>query len=280
MGEIHRDSFRERVDDEPAREAGASCCDRRERIGVVAADAAGLEIREAGGMDAPGSRIGVLAPMPSELRPVVKAMGLTARGDGAYVGRVGSVEVVAMRTGMGLARATDAVTRLLNDEAVDHVMVVGIAGGLGTARVGDIICPAIVVDGATGASFSAMPIGPVDGTISSSDEFVVDPDRIGALVDAGVRAVDMETAAIAAVCVQRGCAWSAVRVVSDRATDHPDTAVLGLAHPDGSPNVQAALKFMVTHPARIPGLLRLGRDAAKAASRAASEATRRIRSMV
>ncbi|MEO6469354.1 MAG: hypothetical protein ABIP21_09645 [Acidimicrobiia bacterium] len=231
-------------------------------------------------MDSPGFRIGVLAPMPSELRPVVKAMGLIARGDGAYLGRVGSVEVVAMRTGMGLARATDAVTRLLDSEAVDHVMVVGIAGGIGTARVGDIICPAVVVDGATGVSFTATPIGAVHGTISSSDEFVVDPDRIGALVDAGVRAVDMETAAIAAVCVQRGCAWSAVRVVSDHATDHPDTAVLGLAHPDGSPNVRAALMFMATHPARIPGLLRLGRDATKAASRAAAEATHRIRAIV
>ncbi len=227
-------------------------------------------------MEPSRSCIGVLTPMPSELRPVVKAMGLTARADGAYVGRVGAVDVVATRTGMGLARATDAVTRLLDDEAVDHVMVVGIAGGIGLARVGDIISPAVVVDGVTNVSFTATPIGSADGTISSSDEFVVDPDRLGVLVGAGVRAVDMETAAIAAVCVQRGCAWSAVRVISDRATDHPDTAVLGLAHPDGSPNVRAALTFMATHPARIPGLLRLGRDATKAASRAAAEATRRI----
>ena len=227
-------------------------------------------------MENPCSRIGVLAPMPSELGPVVKAMRLSARGDGAYVGRVGAVEVVAMRTGMGLARATNAVTRLLDDEAVDHVMVVGIAGGLGSARVGDIICPTVVVDGATNVLFTATPIGPADGTISSADEFVVDPDRLAVLVDAGVRAVDMETSAIAAVCVQRGCTWSAVRVISDRATDHPDTSVLGLAHPDGSPNVRAALRFMAAHPARIPGLLRLGRDATKAASRAAAEATRRI----
>ncbi len=224
-------------------------------------------------------RVGVLTPMPSELRPVVKAMTLTPRGDGAYVGTVGVVDVVAMRTGMGLARATDAVTRLLDREAVDHVMVVGIAGGIGATRVGDIVCPAIVVDGSTRVTFTATPIGPVDGTISSSDEFVVDPARLDALVQAGVRAVDMETSSIAAVCVARGCAWSAVRVVSDRATDHPDTAVLGLAHPDGSPNVRAALAFMATHPTRIPGLVRLGRDATKAASRAAVEATRRIRTM-
>ena len=230
-------------------------------------------------MEPSRSRVGVMTPMPSELRPVVKAMGLTARGDGAYVGLVGSVDVVAMRTGMGLARATDAVTRLLDREAVDHVLVVGIAGGIGATDVGDLVCPAVVVNGATDASFIATPLGRVDGTISSSDEFVVDPERTDAMVRAGVNAVDMETSAIAAVCVARGYAWSAVRVVSDRATDHPDTAVLGLAHPDGSPNVRAALTFMATHPTRIPGLLRLGRDATTAAKRAASEATRRIRTM-
>lgn len=217
--------------------------------------------------------------MPSELRPVVKAMALTARGDGAYVGTVGVVEVVAMRTGIGLTRATAAVTRLLDSEAVDHVMVVGIAGGIGATDVGDIVCPAIVIDGSTNVAYTATPLGRVDGTISSSDEFVVDPERTDAMVRAGVNAVDMETSAIAAVCVARGYAWSAVRVVSDRATDHPDTAVLGLAHPDGSPNVRAALTFMATHPTRIPGLARLGRDATTAAKRAASEATRRIRTM-
>ena len=250
--------------------------DRRDRTGAPQPPA---KIRKAGAMDSSRPRVGVLTPMPSELRPVVKAMQLTARGDGVYVGSVGPLDVVAMRTGMGLARATDAVTRLLDDEAVDHVMVVGIAGGIGSTRIGDVVCPATVVDGSTGTSYVATPIGPVGGVISSSDEFVVDPARIDALVQAGVRAVDMETSAIAAVCVARGCAWSAVRVVSDHATDHPDTAVLGLAHPDGSPNVRAALAFMATHPRRIPGLLRLGRDATKAASRAAAEAARRIRTI-
>jgi hypothetical protein len=57
----------------------------------------------------------------------------------------------------------------------------------------------------------------------------------------------METSAVAAVC-GRGCAWSAVRVISDLVTDHPDAAVLGLANADGSPNTVAALRFMASHP--------------------------------
>lgn len=117
-------------------------------LGSVPVPAAAVEkIRKAGAMEPSRFRVGVLTPMPSELRPVVKAMALTARGDGAYVGTVGVVDVVAMRTGMGLARATAAVTRLLDREAVDHVVVVGIAGGIGATRVGDIVSPAIVIDG-------------------------------------------------------------------------------------------------------------------------------------
>lgn len=221
-------------------------------------------------------RIGILAPMPSELAPVVKAMGLTRGDDGMHVGRVGTVEVVAMRTGMGLALATAATTRLLDHTEVDHVVVVGIAGGLGSTRVGELVCPEVVIDRATAAEFVPAPLGGAAGKISSSDDFVVDADLVAALVSQGVRAVDMETSAVAAVCAARGCAWSAVRVISDLVTDHPDAAVLGLANPDGSPNMRAALQFMARNPQRIPQLLRLGRDAVRAAKAAAAEATRQL----
>jgi len=46
----------------------------------------------------------------------------------------------------------------------------------------------------------------------------------------------METSAIAAVCEGRHCPWSVFRAISDRADDgSSDTAVFGLAGPDGRP---------------------------------------------
>ncbi|MGZ4675886.1 MAG: 5'-methylthioadenosine/S-adenosylhomocysteine nucleosidase family protein [Acidimicrobiia bacterium] len=225
-------------------------------------------------------RVGVLAPMPSELAPVVKTMGLARDGSSrVHTGRVGSVDVVATRTGMGLALATEATERLLDAEPVDHLVVVGIAGGIGATRVGELVCPEMVVDRASGAAFRASPLAAAAGTISSSDEFVVDPDRVAALVADGVRAVDMETAAVAAVCTDRGVAWSAVRVISDLATDHPDDSVLALAEPDGTPRVWAGLAFMARHPRRVPTLLRIGRDSARAARAAATEAARQLRAL-
>jgi adenosylhomocysteine nucleosidase len=85
-------------------------------------------------------------------------------------------------------------------------------------------------------------------------------------------AIDMETAAIAAVCDSRGCPWSAFRAISDRADDGTtDAAVLALTRPDGSPNLLALARFVLTQPRRIPQLVRLGHGA-RAATRAAAGA--------
>jgi hypothetical protein len=61
-----------------------------------------------------------------------------------------------------------------------------------------------------------------------------------------------------------------VRVVSDRPDDGlTDIPVMGALRPDGSTDAKAALRLMMAKPRRIPGLVRLGRDASTAAGRAA-----------
>jgi len=219
--------------------------------------------------------------MPSELAPVVKTMGLQrAEGPSVHTGRVGAVDVVATRTGMGLTLAATATERLLDAHDIDHVLVVGIAGGIGDTRVGEVLRPAAAIDRSSGTRYEATPLtGDVDGVVSSSDEFLVDPERVAALVDDGVRALDMETSAVAAVCTARGVTWSAVRVISDLSSDHPDASVLDLANPDGTPNARAAIPFLLRNPRRIPGLIRLGRDSMRAAKAAAAEADRQLRSL-
>ena len=235
-------------------------------------------------------RIGMLAPMPSELRPLVKTLGLRPSpapvGTRAHEGRSGSASVVAATTGMGTARAAGAARRMLDAGDVDHVMVVGIAGGIdGRLAIGDVVRPAIVIDGASGAEYRPHPLGagsdpPGEGVLHPSDEFIVDPERVAALRARGVIAMDMETAAVAAVCEARGCPWSVVRAISDRSSDGlADEAVFELAHPDGSANLRAVALFVARHPRRIPQLVRLGRDASvatNAAARGAAEACRQI----
>jgi len=235
-------------------------------------------------------RIGMLAPMPSELRPLVKKLGLRPSrapvGARVHEGRSGSAAVVAATTGMGTAGAADAARRMLDAGGVDHVMVVGVAGGIDDRlAIGDVIRPGIVIDGASGAEFRPHPLSaqsdpPGEGTLHTSDEFIVDPERVAALRARGVIAMDMETAAVAAVCEERGCPWSVVRSISDRSSDGmADKDVFELANPDGSPNFRAVARFVARHPGRIPQLVRLGRDASvatNAAARAAAEACRQL----
>jgi len=156
---------------------------------------------------------------------------------------------------------------------VVRVVVSGIAGGIGEGLVvGDTVVPDTVVDYASGASFrsASAPGRTAAGAIATVDELILDPERLGAIVDDGIVALDMETAAVAEVCATRGVPWSAVRVISDRPVDGLlDEGLMTMLRPDGSVDPVAALRHIVTHPGRLPGLVRLGRDASAAAAKAA-----------
>ena len=224
-------------------------------------------------------RVGVLAPMKSELRPVVRAFGLQPAqmgGVAVHTGRVGNADVVATTTGIGTALATSATERLLGLGELDHVMVVGIAGGVGpSVGIGDLVIPEVVVDGPTGNEYRPTPIvGPASrGSIVTSDDFIVDPGRLAQLIANGVIAVDMETGSVAAVCAARGVPWSTVRAISDRAEDG-DEEMVKLANPDGSPNAAAIARYFARHPGRIPYMLKVGKGAVLAAKNAATTAAR------
>jgi len=222
-------------------------------------------------------RVGVLAPMKSELRPVVRAFALKPaeiNGVAVHTGIVGNAEVVASTTGIGTALATSATERLLGLADFDRVMVVGIAGGVGpTVDIGDLVIPEVVLDGPTGNEYRPAPIdGPsARGSIVTSDDFIVDPERLRDLIARGVIAVDMETGSVAAVCAARGIAWSAVRAISDRAEDG-DEEMVKLANVDGSPNGAAIARYFARRPGRIPYLLKVGKGSVLAAKNAARTA--------
>jgi len=217
--------------------------------------------------------------MKSELRPVVRAFGLTPAkigGVSVHTGTVGNAEVVATTTGIGTALATSATERLLDLGAFDRVVVVGIAGGVGpSVDIGDIVIPELVVDGHTGEEYRPEPIEgpPARGSIVTSDDFIVEPTRLQRLISQGVIAVDMETGSIAAVCSAHGVAWSAVRAISDRAEDG-DEEMVKLANADGSPNSAAIARYFARHPGRLPYLVKVGKGSMLAAKNAAQTAAR------
>ena len=224
------------------------------------------------------ARVAILAPMPSELRPVVKALGLRRRrgpGPAVFAGRVGVTEVLATGTGIGPALATEATERFLAQHVVDHVVVSGIAGGIeGASAVGDLVVPTEVISADDGSRFPATPLGGcrTAGVIRTggTDSYRVTAVALARFREEGVVALDMETAAVARVCQVRGIPWTAFRGISDMAGDESvGEEVMTLVKPDGSPDLLAATRFFLRHPQRLPRMVRLGREAGVAAGLAA-----------
>ena len=229
--------------------------------------------------------VAVLAPLPLELDAVVAAFGLRSSGDGddTWTGRFGKSTVTAVRTGMGPEAAAAATTRLLDgsastDAAVDHVMVVGICGGLDPGvEVGTVLRPEFVVDHASGATYrhaSTTGAGRT-GTLVTTAEVHFDPELSRRMLADGALGVDMESAAVARVCEGRGRPWSVHRCISDRWVDGLlDPRVVALTASDGSFDLDALGRLLADEPELLPRLERLGHDAVLAAQRAAEDAVR------
>jgi adenosylhomocysteine nucleosidase len=212
--------------------------------------------------------------MPMELRPLRRRLRLRKSGAG-YVGKVGDRAVTAIVTGIGTALAGSATARLLDAVDVEWVVVVGITGAIDDTPIGALVLPEQVVNGADGSVYRPTPlrVGNAHGTMWTTDELLTDRDTHAELRSRGVVALDMETAAIAKVCVQRGVAWSVVRAISDRAGDGSvDAEIAGLTHSDGTANRAAVGRYLVRHRNALPRLVRLARGSNLAAEQAANAA--------
>ncbi len=221
----------------------------------------------------------VLAPMRSELRPVVKALRARPEllaGIPVHVGQAGGRRVTAALIGVGPPAARAATERLLDAGAFTHVVVSGIAGGIAPyLEVGALMVPQAVEDLATGERFEPAPVGDEEpvGVIGTTAELIVEDDRLRALVERGIMGLDMETAAVAGVCQARGVPWSAFRVVSDRPQDGLlEHGVFELLETDGSINLGRTARYLSRDPRRVKPLMRLARDSAGAARAAARAA--------
>lgn len=217
--------------------------------------------------------------MRSELKAVVKAGGLRPTTDDAvfsHTGTAGSWTVLAGLIGIGPALATEATRRMLARGPFDHVMVVGIAGGLDPALpVGALIVPTRVRLHPDGAVHHARPLPAraAEGGLMTTDGMFSGEDVWRPFLEAGFGAVDMEAAAVADVCDASGVDWSIYRGISDRPDEKMvDESVFALSKPDGSVNLGALARFLARDPRRAKMLAHLNRCMQVAADVAAQAA--------
>jgi nucleoside phosphorylase len=208
----------------------------------------------------PPDPIALVCAMPMELKPLTKRLGLQRCQIGDGPGRVGTLadgrSVVGIVTGMGSELATKGMERLFGAVSPTQVVVVGITGAVDDdTPIGEVVLPERVVDHRTGREHHHRLLGPgeVRGVLWTTDVITAASELPG-LRAKGVVSLDMETAAIAHVCEQRGVPWTVFRAISDRATDGALTdEVFHLSKMDGTPDPVAVLRFVLRHPTRVPG---------------------------
>jgi adenosylhomocysteine nucleosidase len=222
--------------------------------------------------------VAFICAMPMELTPLKRRLALAKARIGpldAYRGTLDGRPVVAMVTGMGTALAAGRLEQLVASLALERVVVVGITGAIHQeTAIGTLVLPAEVANGATGATFRPDPLGtgPARGTMWTTDTLITDPDVLAGLRADGVVSLDMETAAVAEVCVRHHIPWSVFRAISDRATDGSvDEEVFGLSNQDGTTNGKAVAAYVLKHPGRMASMARMGREV-KVATKAAADA--------
>jgi adenosylhomocysteine nucleosidase len=227
--------------------------------------------------------VALLAPLPLEMDAVIAAFDLESSSADStqWTGRCGGSAVSAWRIGMGPPVARTATELLFDNsrsagEAIDHVMVVGICGGLDPAlEVGTVLIPETVVDLASGAAYPHFPPGDParSGSLVTTQEVTFDPELSRRLAAEGALGLDMETSAVAEICELRGCPWSVYRCISDRYIDGLlDPRIVALTGSDGAIDLDALTRLLAAEPELIPRLERLANDSVLAARRAAEAA--------
>jgi adenosylhomocysteine nucleosidase len=217
--------------------------------------------------------------MQPELKAIVKSFGLqSASGDPVFshTGSAGDWSVASLVTGMGPALAREATQRALATGPFDHVMVIGIAGGLDPdLPVGSLMVPSRVQLYPDGPEYRTHPIAPreASGGLMTTDGLFDDDDIWRPILERGFGAVDMEAAGVAEVCEAAGVDWSVYRGISDRPDEHiVDQGVFSLSKPDGSADPVALAKYLARDPRRAKALAHLNRCMQAAAKSAADAA--------
>lgn len=160
------------------------------------------------------------------------------------------------------------------------LLSVGFAGGLvPELAIGALVRPAELVDDETGRTWPATGLPESRGRLVTHTFMIgrpADKEALGRKWQA--EAVDMESAAFARFCAERGIPFGCVRVISDRAQDRLPLELVGLL--EGHSRREISLKRLAWSLVRRPSFLfelwRLARDTRRAARVLADELVRVI----
>ncbi len=192
--------------------------------------------------------------------------------------------------GIGPAAAHSAA-RTLADAGARALAAFGVAGALADGvRSGTLFCPDLILgDDGRGSipdpawrdallarlATVSSPVLRTGSLLSTSQPLLSATDKMRAHSHHAALAVDMESAAVAAVAKERGLPFVALRAIVDEAGDTVPAALLACLDAWGRPRQPAFAAALVRHPAlfaHLPGLAWRMRHAQHAMREAANAA--------
>jgi len=219
----------------------------------------------------------VLVALERELRSVARALG-GARRNGSARGRLGGAAVVARAAGIG-----EDARRFVSQDEPRVVLSCGFAGALDSSLApGDLVLATdvreagsdVLVSGESLRRAATGALGDlrcVQGTIVCTRSVAASVDEKRALATNGAIAVDMESYSVARAAAEAGIPWLALRAIVD-----PLASPLPPFARDQNPDsIWPALRYALSGPRAVAGLVQLARNARRAGSML-EEALRRV----
>ena len=194
-----------------------------------------------------------------------------------YEARVGTSEVCAVLTGMGAQHARRAL-QIARTDGADICISTGLAGALQLRhRIGDVlVARAVRAAGGEGYVKSDAKLRHAAKTCGarevnaflSSDRAVLTAKEKGRLAFSA-DAVDMESFAILSEAQGLRVPAVAIRAIGDTACQDLPLDFNRTVGPKGQISIPRVFGQLLRNPHRLPGLVRLGRDTQRAATRLA-----------
>jgi adenosylhomocysteine nucleosidase len=222
------------------------------------------------------NRVGIVAAIPAELKPLVSGWWHTKNDSGAdsWTGTAGGRECIAVAAGMGAQAATRACQAIFASGPVDVLISVGWAGSLTCGLKPPAACEVSeVVDTQTGERFAT---GQEAGYRLVTLDHVADVEekrRLAGTYEAVL--VDMEAATVGRLARAQNVRFLCCKGISDGATDVlPDFS--RFIDAKGQLRMPAFLAHVAVRPRYWGNLAQLGSNSGKAAE----ELQRLIRSVL
>jgi adenosylhomocysteine nucleosidase len=210
-------------------------------------------------------RLGIVAALPGELKPLVKGW---QRRSLLYIGKLGETECLAIAGGIGAEAATRACELLLTEGNLDALVSYGWAGALSCGlKPRQAVAIYDVIDSRTGERFV---------TDYSAGQRLVTLDHVARPEEKRDLAqkyqaplVDMEAAAVARFAAARNLPFYCFKGISDGYNDKlPDfNRFLGK---DGQLRMPAFIAYALLHPQYWTALMQLDQQSKGAAESLAS----------